>query len=220
MAISVLPSRPSRRHLLFALATGMPVSAEAIAGQDPISHPVAYPTPPQWGPLLERWPAFRWLGPAVPINLTVGRHSELCDVHNEVRGRCPYKLDLRTHGKLDYWEPATEAGGDCEDQALARWQVLLGLGWPTECLSLCLCQGAAGHHAVLLVLCESGSVVLDNWAWMPAALPDMTASICAPGGYRWLARSNGDEWISMTLGGGFDETQVMHPDIRAFNRLA
>ncbi len=175
--------------------------------------------PKQWVNLLKRHPEFTPSGePALPVALNEQTHDDLVSVHRAVC-KLPYKRDADLHGQWDFWQPADARGGDCEDLALARWRMLVERGWSADSLSLCLCQSSAGYHAVLLVCTDQGFIVLDNWMWLPAAMPDLTRDLSYGNGYQWLSRSDPrNRWIVCTEGRGLEETQVMNAQIRVLNR--
>lgn len=64
----------------------------------------------------------------------------------------------------DDWSPITEAGGDCDSYATAKYERLIALGWPREWLRLATCwvENNLGYHAVLLADLDGQTWVLDN----------------------------------------------------------
>jgi len=65
----------------------------------------------------------------------------------------------------DDWTPITEAGGDCDSYATAKYERLVALGWPRQWLRLATCwvEDGIGYHAVLLADDADGQTwVLDN----------------------------------------------------------
>ena len=88
---------------------------------------------------------------------------------NTVNRRVNYSIrkasDQSTFGKADYWQSPTRDGapGDCEDYVLAKRQALIASGVPAATLSIAIVQTRWGEsHAVLLVIGDTGEVVLDS----------------------------------------------------------
>ena len=174
-------------------------------------------TPKQWDKLVYRRPELKLSKEAPrPIELTYDEYRALAQVHEEIL-KLPYKRDVDLHDATDYWTPANGRGGDCEDLALARQVRLMEQGWSKNSLSLCLCISSAGYHAVLLVFTMHGFVVLDNWMWLPAGMPELSRDLSTLSGYTWVSRSDPrGYWVSMRHGEGLEETKKLHPNVRRY----
>lgn len=110
----------------------------------------------------------------------------------------PYRSDWQRFGKADHWASLADfmqAGGDCEDFALARYRALVAAGFPASRLRVVLVlDGASGDdHAVLAARIGSTTYILDNRFDEPrptADMPDYRVrySINHKGVYRHFAR--------------------------------
>ncbi|PLX68841.1 MAG: transglutaminase [Denitrovibrio sp.] len=91
---------------------------------------------------------------------------------NSFYNQIPYKSDMKTWGKSDYWASRLEflgvGQGDCEDYAVSKFLTLLQLGVPEEKLFLTYVK-AKGYadeaHMVVTYYKKKGTVpfVLDNY---------------------------------------------------------
>ena len=71
--------------------------------------------------------------------------------------------DITHYGKEEYWNIPTDGYGDCEDYVLAKRQVLIHLGLPEPALRIAVVLTSNFvRHAVLTVVTDEGSFVLDN----------------------------------------------------------
>ncbi len=138
---------------------------------------------------------------AEPVALDAGRWQQLSDV-----SRAGFALDdvsdrMRFH-RADYWEPADDAGGDCEDKALRARAMLLAAGWPGSGLRLAMAwTEAREYHAVLTIdVVRDGrpaTYVIDNrFAWVVGW--DALSRL----GYRWDRRQalHGRGWVRIAPG--------------------
>jgi predicted transglutaminase-like cysteine proteinase len=115
--------------------------------------------------------------------------AELRRVNAIINRRVGYQTDLELYDTPELWVVA-DRRGDCEDYALAKRKMLLGLGWPLDALKLAVCADESGSgHAVLTIDCDKGVYVLDNrhagvmpWKDLP---------------YRWLRRQSGRGWVNI-----------------------
>ncbi|MGH6946134.1 MAG: transglutaminase-like cysteine peptidase [Kiloniellales bacterium] len=114
--------------------------------------------------------------------LDEGKRVELVQVNNNVNARVRYTPDAAR----DLWRPAV-GEGDCEDIALAKRQELASRGWPLGALRLTTCRTIRGvpasGHAVLSVVTDEGTLILDNRG--PGAHPQERMEAA---GYELLAR--------------------------------
>lgn len=71
--------------------------------------------------------------------------------------------DFRQFNRREHWSLPTARGGDCEDFALLKKQMLIQLGLPPQALLIAtvLDRNRRGH-AVLVVRTTAGDMVLDN----------------------------------------------------------
>jgi len=86
---------------------------------------------------------------------------------NQFFNRWPYRLDLDTHGKKDYWATPKEfmlLSGDCEDYSISKYFALRSLGYSASSLRIVVLKDKIRNlgHAVLAVATESGVYILDN----------------------------------------------------------
>lgn len=86
---------------------------------------------------------------------------------NQFFNRWPYRLDLDTYGKKDYWATPKEfmlLSGDCEDYSISKYFALRSLGYSASSLRIVVLKDKIRNlgHAVLAVTTESGTVILDN----------------------------------------------------------
>lgn len=113
---------------------------------------------------------------------------DLNDAHSFMRNT-PYVPDA---GR-DYWEPATPAGGDCEDIVLSARRLMIDRGWDYRRLLVTLVQTPAGAmHCVLLAILDFGELILDREQYRY-----MTPKSCRGLGYRFIMRQspeNPSEW--------------------------
>ncbi len=86
---------------------------------------------------------------------------------NQFVNRAPYFLDRENYQRDDYWAAPQELlrnGGDCEDFALTKMQLLLALGLPAERMRMVVVQDTVRRraHAILAVAEHNQVWVLDN----------------------------------------------------------
>ena len=67
----------------------------------------------------------------------------------------PYIEDLKQYGVPDHWSGHMEkVGGDCEDYAIAKANLLESVGWPRDalCLAIVYTEGSSfPNHGILVV---------------------------------------------------------------------
>jgi predicted transglutaminase-like cysteine proteinase len=77
----------------------------------------------------------------------------------------PYMDDYDNWFMADFWEDIRKRGrGDCEDYAIAKFKILLEMGWPKEKMHFATCftkKDRSVSHAVLIVETDQGAYVLD-----------------------------------------------------------
>lgn len=89
-------------------------------------------------------------------------------VNRWVNARITFTDDIAFTGRADLWSGAAETlargRGDCEDYALAKMQILRGLGFDADRLFLVVVRDLVrrADHAVLVVQLEDRFAVLDN----------------------------------------------------------
>jgi predicted transglutaminase-like cysteine proteinase len=116
-------------------------------------------------PATAGWVAFlRGLAGATPL--------EQVEAVQRYVNRWPYRTDLETHGRSDYWATPLEffrRSGDCEDYAIAKYASLRRLGFAPERLRLVVLEDTARRlaHAVLAVYLGGEVYLLDNLAEAP-----------------------------------------------------
>jgi predicted transglutaminase-like cysteine proteinase len=99
----------------------------------------------------------------------------------------------------DEWSPATHTlrrgFGDCEDYALAKMELLLALGVPSDAMYLVLLRDSRQvEHAVLAVNRQDRLLVLDNRTdrVLPAeAIADYTPILSFSGSFAWTYGARG-----------------------------
>lgn len=106
-------------------------------------------------------------GEAFVVALTPERRRLLEEVNRSVNSAIQDAVDLDLYGQEEFWINPLGGGvgdvrGDCEDYALAKRDLLIARGWPSEALFI-----AVGHHqtlglhAVLVARTSAGDLVLD-----------------------------------------------------------
>ncbi|MBB3990563.1 transglutaminase-like cysteine peptidase [Croceicoccus naphthovorans] len=94
--------------------------------------------------------------------------KRIARVNAWVNARVAFTDDAKLYGKTDYWATASETlsrgKGDCEDYAIAKMELLAGLGVPRDDMYLTIARDLVrrADHAVLIVKIEGRSVMLDN----------------------------------------------------------
>jgi predicted transglutaminase-like cysteine proteinase len=86
---------------------------------------------------------------------------------NDIMNARPYVSDWRVWQQSDYWATPGEfmqAGGDCEDYALAKYLALRSLGVPSGMMRIVIVHDMILRipHAILLVRAPEAVYVLDN----------------------------------------------------------
>lgn len=106
----------------------------------------------------------------LPSALRTGRASlaTLQRVNAWANHRIRYVEDAKLFGRADYWADAATTlrtkAGDCEDIAIAKLQVLAGMGVPRSDMYLTIARDLVRHadHALLVVRMDGRYWVLDN----------------------------------------------------------
>ena len=115
--------------------------------------------------------------------------NDLIRVNETVNRSVGYKTDIELYGTDELWTVANREG-DCEDYALTKRRLLLGLGWPLETLRLATCWVETGeYHAVLTADHDGQTWVLDNRHKSPRRWDRLP--------YRWHKRqkAGGTGWV-------------------------
>lgn len=99
-----------------------------------------------------------------PLKLTEAQWSDLIRVNAEVNARVAPKTDEDHYGKVEVWA-FPDGEGDCEDYAIEKQRILLGMGVPASNLLITVLKKPDGEgHAVLTVRTDKGDYLLDNLA--------------------------------------------------------
>jgi len=129
-------------------------------------------------PLDGKWHAARQGGvPAndaslkalISRNRAVSREQQLAAVNSWVNNRIAYVADQANHGQSDRWVAAAQSirdgRGDCEDYAIAKYQIMRELGVAEQDIFLVIGRDRAMRtdHAVLAVRVGSDYRILDNF---------------------------------------------------------
>ena len=97
-----------------------------------------------------------------------GSENALAAVNAYVNSSVSYRDDRETASSGDYWQSAAETlrrgTGDCEDFAIAKYQMLRGLGFEADDLYVTLARDLARNvdHAVLIVRVGDRHLMLDD----------------------------------------------------------
>lgn len=95
------------------------------------------------------------------LDMTADHWQALNDVNRRVNAAIRPKAD---EASLlgDRWR-ISPAEGDCDDYAVTKRHLLVGMGWPASALRIAVVRTRKGEgHAVLVVKTRGGDVVLDN----------------------------------------------------------
>ena len=92
--------------------------------------------------------------------------NQVLEVNRQVNISTTYMPDILQYGVDDYWATALEVlrshNGDCEDYAIAKYELLVELGMPREALRLIVVQNGKEEHMVLALLQAGSWFILDN----------------------------------------------------------
>ncbi len=101
-------------------------------------------------------------GPMRRVLLTAERLFELEAVNQDVNESIRPMTDKELYGTDEHWALPDDSG-DCEDYALLKRRILIGMGWPTSALLLTVVRDERGEgHAVLTARTSWGDLILDN----------------------------------------------------------
>lgn len=117
------------------------------------------------------------------VTLTSGKWRELNEINSYFNSTIRPMNDIDLVQKVEWWDYAINAAGDCEDYVLEKRRALIARGWPADALLITVVRQWNGDgHAVLTVVTDKGDLILDN----------MTMGIVsfdkAP--YTWLMRQS------------------------------
>jgi len=110
----------------------------------------------------------------IPLEIPDDLWNQIVSINGEVNQRVKYARDEDQFGKREHWAVPNEhqPQGDCEDKALLKWNKLLEAGIPNHAFSMGYCmtepirhtngQWKRGAHAVLMLDCDLGTLILDN----------------------------------------------------------
>ena len=100
----------------------------------------------------------------------IPREQQVAAVNSWVNGHIAYQADQANHGQSDRWAAASQSlrsgRGDCEDYAIAKYQILRELGVAEQDLFLVIGRDRVmrADHAVLAVRVGGGYRILDNFS--------------------------------------------------------
>jgi predicted transglutaminase-like cysteine proteinase len=129
-------------------------------------------------PLDSRWQSAKQAGLGVndaglaalmAQNRTSGRDQQLAAINNWVNGHIKYTSDQANYGQADVWASAARSlqsgRGDCEDYAIAKFQILRSMGVSERDMFLVVGRDRSvrSDHAVLVVRVGAEYRVLDNF---------------------------------------------------------
>jgi predicted transglutaminase-like cysteine proteinase len=126
----------------------------------------------------------------VVVQLTPERERELADVEQSVNAAIIYHVTTT-------WDP-TASQGDCKTYSARKELELLSRGWPAGAMRIATAFVDDGsrqefiYHAVLLIVTDHGTMVLDSRRPRPAHLEDLR--------YIWMteqSRGNGAGWVRL-----------------------
>jgi predicted transglutaminase-like cysteine proteinase len=134
-------------------------------------------------------------GPAMDVNLTAQAVKEISSVNRWVNEHVDATTDQDHWGLADRWDYPIDGKGDCEDYALLKRKMLIGLGFPRSALLMTVVKdGDDEGHAILTIKTNKGEFVLDNLA---NDVQPWTAT-----GYRFVKRQSQDDpntWVAIGL---------------------
>lgn len=86
---------------------------------------------------------------------------------NALFNKWPYRLDIETYGKSDYWASPNEflkLSGDCEDYSIIKYFALKQLGFNADNMRIVIVKDRIRNigHAVLAVFINDTAFILDN----------------------------------------------------------
>lgn len=129
-------------------------------------------------PLDGKWQAVRQgripandasLNALIAKSRAASRQQQVAAVNSWVNSHIAYKADEANYGQPDRWTAAAQTlhsgRGDCEDYAIAKYQILRELGIAEQDLFLVIGRDRAmrADHAVLAVRVGSAYRILDNF---------------------------------------------------------
>jgi predicted transglutaminase-like cysteine proteinase len=190
------------RSLVFgALLLGSCAAAEA--GSSAVTLEASYAAiglqttvPFGWVDFCQRYKGECDHGPMAPldINLSAKALAEIDRVNKWVNTAIEPISDMDHWGVADQWDYPSDRKGDCEDYALLKRRLLIGLGFPRQALLMTVVKDEHDDgHAILTLKTNHGEFVLDNLnndvkAWNQT-------------GYRFVKRqSQADENIWVQVG--------------------
>ena len=170
------PLRPASYSVPLAvpaiLRTGTSVSEGVFSGRPDVFGSVALRV--SRTPLDARWHSVEYGRPSgAAAHFSAGLASDspveqLKAVNRYVNRRVEFEDDQRHFGKADVWSSANETfrsgRGDCEDYAIAKYQMLRAAGFSSRDLYLVIVRDLVrrADHAVLVARAAGHMFVLDN----------------------------------------------------------
>jgi len=97
------------------------------------------------------------------INLTAKAFDAIDQLNRWVNATIEPVTDAEHWGVADQWDYPTDMKGDCEDYALLKRRLLLGLGFPRQALLMTVVKDEHNEgHAILTIKTNHGEFILDN----------------------------------------------------------
>lgn len=132
--------------------------------------------------------------PAEDVNLSAQAFRQIDRINKWVNAKIEPITDWDHWHVVDKWDYPLDGKGDCEDFALFKRRLLIGLGFPRQALLMTVVKDENNEgHAILIVKTNHGEFVLDN---LTDAIRPWNA---AP--YRFVKRqSQSDENVWVEIG--------------------
>jgi len=144
----------------------------AQAGSGAVAQPATYAAVGPETTVPYGWVDFcrRYVGecehePVAPldINLSAKALTDIDRVNKWVNASIEPVSDMDHWGVADQWDYPTDKKGDCEDYALLKRRLLIGLGFPRQALLMTVVKDEHNEgHAILTLKTNRGEFVLDN----------------------------------------------------------
>ena len=130
---------------------------------------------------------------ALDINLTTKAMGEIAKVNKWVNAHVEAISDMDHWGVADRWDYPNDGKGDCEDYALLKRKMLLGMGFPRQALLMTVVKDEHQEgHAILTLKTNKGEFALDN---LNDEMKPWTAT-----GYRYVKRQSQEDpnvWVQL-----------------------
>jgi predicted transglutaminase-like cysteine proteinase len=127
------------------------------------------------------------------VPLTRSNWAIITKINSMVNNRVRQAEDIAVYGVAEYWDYPDKNIGDCEDFALQKRKLLIGMGVPRQALLMTVVRDQEGlGHAVLTVVTDKGDFILDNKVNAVLAWVDT--------GYSFVkrqSRTQDDQWVRL-----------------------